>query len=99
MRSGHANRGYNLVQGHIGLGAVCCLSDTHMIDKILDNPSENKNLIKFPIIYIYNIYMKSQNFWDIMSCCSLKYNRRFGRTCRLNLQQVAPLATYFPEKV
>jgi hypothetical protein len=32
------------------------------------------------------VILKSAVFWDIMPCSPLKVNRRFGGTCRLQLQ-------------
>jgi hypothetical protein len=34
------------------------------------------------------VVMKSSIFWDIKLCSPLKYNRRFGGTCRLLPQSI-----------
>jgi hypothetical protein len=44
----------------------------------------NKWNLEFEVLTA--IVMKSSLFWDIMPCYPLKFNRRFGRTCRHHLR-------------
>jgi hypothetical protein len=50
----------------------------------MDNIKMNLRQIQYEVLIA--VVMKSSIFWDLTQCSPLKFNRRFGGTCRLHFR-------------